>query len=94
MRQLTHPKLQWLLQLTAALKFFPIPHILRTCPPLTSNCFRNWKPSFVVDVLEEMKVSWRRSISSLSEKQSRSKVESSNLKAQTSWSTGGQSALM
>jgi hypothetical protein len=25
MRQLTYPKLQWLLQLTAALKLFPIP---------------------------------------------------------------------
>jgi hypothetical protein len=27
MRQLTHPKVRWQLQLTAALKFFPFPHI-------------------------------------------------------------------
>jgi hypothetical protein len=33
MRQRTHPKLRWLLQLTADLKFFPIPHIHRTWPP-------------------------------------------------------------
>jgi hypothetical protein len=32
MCQLTHPKLRWLLQLTAALIFFPILHILRICP--------------------------------------------------------------
>jgi hypothetical protein len=29
------------LQLTAALKFFPILYILRTWSPLTSSCFRN-----------------------------------------------------
>jgi hypothetical protein len=36
MRQITQLKLRWLLQLTAALKFFPISNILRTF-----TCFRN-----------------------------------------------------
>jgi hypothetical protein len=40
MRQMTHPKLRLLLKLTAALKFPP--DLLRTWPPLTSTCFRNW----------------------------------------------------
>jgi hypothetical protein len=79
MRKLTHQKLRWLLQLTAALKFFPIPHILWIGPlwllPVskTENLF--WKPSFEVDVLEAMNVSWRWSMSSL-----RTKIESSILK--------------
>jgi hypothetical protein len=43
--------------------------------PSSSTCFWNWKPSFVVDVLEAMKVSWRWSMSSL-----RTKIESFILK--------------
>jgi hypothetical protein len=30
MRQFSHPKLRWLLQLTAAYKSFPFPNFLRT----------------------------------------------------------------
>jgi hypothetical protein len=45
-------------------------------PPLSPTCFQNWKPSYVKDVLEAMKVSWRRSISSL-----RTKIESYILKS-------------
>jgi hypothetical protein len=56
-------------------EILPYPHIFRTLPPLTSTCFRNWKPSFVVNVLEAMKVSWRRSMNYL-----RTKIVSTVLK--------------
>jgi hypothetical protein len=73
MRQLTNSKLGRLLQLTAA--FIPHPPYSPTWFPLTSSCFQNWKPSIVVDVLEAMKVSWRRPMSSL-----RTEIDNSILK--------------
>jgi hypothetical protein len=42
-RQLTHPKLQWLLQLTATLKFFPILQILWTWSPSDFHRFPKLK---------------------------------------------------
>jgi hypothetical protein len=53
--------------------------------PSDFQCFRNLKPSFVVDVLEAMKVSLRCAMSSL-----RSKIES----CRVSSNTGRISALM
>jgi hypothetical protein len=40
--------------------------------PSDSSCFRNWKPSFTVDVLEAKKVSLRWSMSAM-----RTKIKSS-----------------
>jgi hypothetical protein len=55
-------------------EILPHPPNSSNLAPLTSSCFWNWQPSFLVDVFEAMKMSWRRSIRSL-----RTKIESSIL---------------